>query len=97
MAGKDAEWNRWAQANLGHTFNNPSLLRLALTHTSFANETHDETYGDNERLELLGDAVLSLIITEELYQRLEDAPEGHLARLRSATCASLRRSAPHVA
>jgi|LFRM01.1.fsa_nt_gb ribonuclease-3 len=84
MAGKDAEWNRWAQANLGHTFNNPSLLRLALTHTSFANETHDETYGDNERLELLGDAVLSLIITEELYQRLEDAPEGHLARLRSA-------------
>ncbi|NLN16571.1 MAG: hypothetical protein GX182_04525, partial [Firmicutes bacterium] len=84
MAGKDAQLHRWAQESLGYTFKDPSLLRLALTHTSFANETQDTTCGDNERLELLGDAVLSLIITEELYKRLEEAPEGHLARLRSA-------------
>ena len=84
MAGKDAQLLRWAQESLGYTFKDPSLLRLALTHTSFANETQDTTCGDNERLELLGDAVLSLIITEELYKRLEEAPEGHLARLRSA-------------
>lgn len=84
MANTDAQWNRWAQETLGYTFKNLSLLRLALTHTSFANETHAAAHGDNERLELLGDAVLGLIVTEHLYNRLEEAPEGHLARLRSA-------------
>ncbi len=61
---------------IGYDFNDPKLLRTALTHRSYAHE-------NNERLEFLGDAVLSCIIGEELYKLFPRAQEGQLSRLRA--------------
>jgi len=58
------------------------LLTLALTHRSYAFENGG--LPTNERLEFLGDAVLGLIITDELFHRHPDRPEGDLAKLRSS-------------
>jgi len=58
------------------------LLELALTHRSFAFESGGVP--DNERLEFLGDAVLGLVITDELYNRHPDRSEGDLARMRAS-------------
>lgn len=58
------------------------LLTVALTHRSFAFENGG--LPTNERLEFLGDAVLGLVITEELFRRHPDRPEGDLAKLRSS-------------
>lgn len=67
-----------------------ATLRRVFTHTSWANERVDSY----ERLEFLGDSVLSLAVTTELYRRFPDYSEGHLARLRAyvvsrATCAKV--------
>ncbi len=59
------------------------LLVLALTHRSFAHEAGG--IPTNERLEFLGDSVLGVIVTEALYRRHPDSPEGDLARMRAAT------------
>ena len=58
------------------------LLELALTHRSYAYESGG--LPTNERLEFLGDAVLSIVITDALYHRYHDLSEGRLAKLRSA-------------
>ncbi|HEX3907709.1 MAG TPA: ribonuclease III, partial [Mycobacteriales bacterium] len=58
------------------------LLDLALTHRSYAYEHGG--LPTNERLEFLGDSVLGLIVTEALYRRHRDLPEGQLAKLRAA-------------
>ncbi len=69
-------------ARLGHTFADPALLTLALTHRSWcAEHAGDES---NERLEFLGDSVLGLAVTDHLIRRLPDAAEGHLAKVRAA-------------
>ena len=57
------------------------LLTLALTHRSYAFEQGG--LPSNERLEFLGDAVLGLVVTDALYRRFADRPEGHLAKIRS--------------
>lgn len=67
----------WLERELGYRFRDEQLLALALTHRS-AGSRH------NERLEYLGDAALSLLVAEALYQRVPDAPEGHLSRLRAS-------------
>lgn len=67
----------WLERELGYRFSDDSLLTRALTHRS-AGGRH------NERLEYLGDAALSLVVAELLYQRLPLAPEGHLSRLRAS-------------
>jgi len=67
---------------LGHAFARPELLTTALTHSSWANERGD-ALGHNERLEFLGDAVLELCVSEELFSRFPEAPEGELTLLRS--------------
>jgi ribonuclease-3 len=59
----------------------PDLLELALTHRSFAYETGATQ--TNERLEFLGDSVLGLVVTEELYRRYPDLDESRLSPLRS--------------
>ena len=64
------------QHRLQHQFSNPALLRQALTHRSFSSD-------HNERLEFLGDSVLSLAVSDLLYQRLSDLPEGDLSRVRA--------------
>jgi ribonuclease-3 len=60
----------------------PDLLRLALTHRSYAYEHGG--LPTNERLEFLGDSVLSLVVTTALYRNHPDLPEGQLARLRAS-------------
>jgi ribonuclease III len=67
---------------LGHRFSDLQLLRRALTHRSYAFEAGG--IGDNERLEFLGDAVLGLIVTDEIYAKLPDSAEGRLAKVRAA-------------
>ncbi len=67
---------------LGLKFNDPSLLKTALTHRSFLNEDKN-TKVSNERLEFLGDSVLSLLVSTEVYNRFESYPEGKLTTLRS--------------
>jgi ribonuclease-3 len=69
------------ERRLGYDFTDSDLLRLALTHRSFANEQRLPV--QNERLEFLGDAVLGLVTGEELYQRHEAMPEGELSRRKS--------------
>ena len=68
--------------NLGVKFNNPALLSEAFTHRSYLNE-HAEIKNSNERLEFLGDSVLQVITSTELYLRFPELPEGRLTSLRS--------------
>ncbi|WP_297631447.1 ribonuclease III [uncultured Clostridium sp.] len=69
------------EASLGVTFTNLSYLRVALTHSSFANQYKDSEY--NERLEFLGDSVLQLSVTEYLYKNYKEKSEGELTKIRS--------------
>lgn len=69
------------EEHLGVYFNNPTLLKTALTHSSFANQFKDAEY--NERLEFLGDAVLQLCITEYLFNNYKNKSEGELTKIRS--------------
>lgn len=64
-------------------FNDKSLIRRALTHKSFPNENKDLNLRDNERLEFLGDSVLSLTISTYLFQRFNNYSEGKLAKMRA--------------
>ena len=70
------------QKRLGHTFADGDLLRQALTHASFGHEKR-QRLPDNQRLEFLGDAVLQMAVTAELYRRFHDLPEGRLTVLRA--------------
>lgn len=65
-------------------FKNNNLLFEALTHRSYLNEHPEWKYPHNERLEYLGDAVLELAISEELFSKFPDFPEGKLTVLRAA-------------
>ncbi len=64
------------QRSLGYTFRNDTLLRDALTHRSAG-------ASNNERLEFLGDSILSFVITDELYRRFPACDEGKLSRYRA--------------
>lgn len=64
------------QRRLGHVFDDPALLQRALTHRSFGAE-------HNERLEFLGDAVLSLAVSSLLFRQFGDSAEGDLTRVRA--------------
>jgi ribonuclease-3 len=72
------------QKKLRIKFKNKALLEQALVHSSYINENPGITEGDNERLEFLGDAVLGLIIAEELYRRFPQFSEGEMTRMRSS-------------
>lgn len=72
------------QTAIGFQFRDPALLKEALTHRSYLNENPSWPVGHNERLEFLGDAVLELAVTEELYARFPDDDEGRLTALRAA-------------
>lgn len=75
-------------ALLGYSFQDPSLVLLALTHCSFLNESREADIGHNERLELLGDSVLNLLVTESLYRSYPFIPEGDLSRMRAQLVSS---------
>jgi ribonuclease-3 len=71
------------QKKLNYKFNNIKLLENALTHSSYANEVrHGVT--SNERLEFLGDSVLSIIVSDYLYKNFASLPEGELTKLRAS-------------
>lgn len=65
-------------------FNNLDLLNEAFTHKSYVNEVEGESISSNERLEFLGDAVLELVVTKNLFQDFPDKEEGELTSMRSA-------------
>jgi ribonuclease-3 len=69
---------------LGLEFDDPELLNEALVHSSYVNEHPESTTESNERLEFLGDAVLSLVMSEALFKRHRDEPEGVLTTRRAA-------------
>ncbi len=68
---------------IGYTFKDKALLLTALTHSSYANEHVNEGVQDNERLEFLGDAVLGLVVAEELYRVSGDLSESEMARYKA--------------
>ena len=82
------------ESRIGYKFRNSFLLAEALTHPSLAYESQRPHF-DNQRLEFLGDAVLQLILTEELFKMFPDFPEGHLTKLRSRIVS--RRALAHFA
>ncbi len=72
------------EKKIGIPFKNKDLLTEALTHRSYLNEFPRWHLPHNERLEYLGDAVLELLVSEELFAKFPDYPEGKLTVLRAA-------------
>lgn len=71
------------ETKLNYKFNNIELLKNALIHSSYANEVRGNTHS-NERLEFLGDSVLSIIVADHIYHKYPSMPEGELTRLRAS-------------
>ncbi len=65
-------------------FKDTTLLLSAITHRSYLNEHRDATWDHNERLEFLGDAVLELVVTDFLFAKYPEKPEGELTAVRAA-------------
>jgi ribonuclease-3 len=70
------------QIRLGHSFRDENLLRLALTHPSVAHEANT-ALTHNQRLEFLGDSVLGLVLSRELFEKFPTADEGALTKSRA--------------
>lgn len=68
---------------LGYEFRNKELIRTALSHTSYANETYKDTLRSYERLEFLGDAILGFATAEYLYHTFPTKQEGELTKIRA--------------
>ena len=71
------------QLNLSYKFKNIKLLKTALTHSSYANEIKMRITDNNERLEFLGDTILNLIVSQYLYKKYPNYPEGELTKIRA--------------
>lgn len=82
------------ESRIHYKFRNSLLLAEALTHPSLAYESQKKNF-DNQRMEFLGDAVLQLVVTEELYKMFPDFPEGQLTKLRARVVS--RRALAHFA
>jgi ribonuclease-3 len=72
------------ERRLGVAFKDRALLRQALIHKSLTNDLGESGLGSNERLEFLGDSVLGVMVSEQLYRACPDRDEGQLTLLRSA-------------
>lgn len=72
------------EEKIGYQFKNKSLLRQALTHSSYANEQKINKTGDYERLEFLGDAVLEMVSSDHIYRQNPDMTEGKMTKFRSS-------------
>lgn len=72
------------EKTIGYYFGDRSLLDEALTHSSYANENGKSRIESNERLEFLGDAILSVIVAEYLFAKQPKLPEGELTKQRAA-------------
>ena len=71
------------EERLGYKFKNINLLKNSLTHSSYANEVRGG-FSSNERLEFLGDSVLSVIVSDYIYKHFTNMPEGELTKLRAS-------------
>ena len=71
------------EQKLGYKFNNINLLKNALTHSSYANEVRNG-FSSNERLEFLGNSVLSIVVSDYIYKHYPNMPEGELTKLRAS-------------
>ena len=69
---------------IGYSFNDKELLKLAMTHSSYANEHNNSKLENNERLEFLGDAVLELTVSSFLYNEYKNVNEGELTKTRAS-------------
>jgi len=78
---------------LGATFTNKEILKSAITHRSYLNEHREATWDHNERLEFLGDAVLELVVTDFLFKKYPEKPEGELTAVRAALVNTVSLSA----
>lgn len=72
------------QKIIGYNFKNPKLLYEALSHSSYANELKKKHCHSNERLEFLGDSVLSIVVSDYIYKQFKHLPEGELTKLRAS-------------
>lgn len=72
-----------AEQAAGYIFNNPSLLRQALSHSSFAEEKRGGRKFSNERMEFLGDAIIGFLVGKAVYTHFPDEDEGVLSRLKA--------------
>lgn len=70
------------EKSIGYTFKNKKYVQTALTHSSYANEKRNGKC--NERLEFLGDAVLSIIVSDYLFHKHKDKNEGDLTKIRAS-------------
>ncbi|MCH2266455.1 MAG: ribonuclease III [SAR324 cluster bacterium] len=82
------EWIDLCQS-LDYQFDDPQILRQALTHKSFLPPETEENYGNNERIEFLGDAVLDLVISEFLMEKFPELDEGGLSKFRASLVSEL--------
>lgn len=75
------------EAKTGHKYKNIELLRTAMTHSSYCNENKHgkDRLEDNERLEFLGDSVLSVIVSDYIFKNYKELDEGQLTKNRAAT------------
>ena len=71
------------EKKIGYTFDNKELITVALSHSSYANEKR-KTRHSNERLEFLGDSVLSIVVSLYLFQHFKHLPEGELTKIRAS-------------
>lgn len=72
------------EKTLGFSFKDKDLLKTAFIHRSYLNEHPEEKLPHNERLEFLGDSVLGFVVSEHLYQKYPNHPEGDLTNFRSS-------------
>ena len=72
------------EEKIAYQFRDKTLLRQALTHSSYANEMKINKFEDYERLEFLGDAVLELVSSDFLFRERENTPEGELTKMRAS-------------
>ncbi len=79
-----AEFTSHLRAKYGVEFKDLALLDAAFTHASYANENRNLGYGNYERLEFLGDAVMELAVSDYLFEHFKNLPEGRLTRMRAA-------------
>ncbi len=71
------------EKKIGYTFKDKELLHEALSHSSYANEFKNSR-NSNERLEFLGDSVLSIVVSEYLFKHFKHLPEGDLTKIRAS-------------
>lgn len=83
MKKRGFKWLAPLEENLNYKFKDIKLLKTALTHSSYANENNMKITENNERLEFLGDTILSLIVSQYLYKKYPHYPEGELTKIRA--------------